>query len=58
LLDGLETFKQASPEEMAVFQKFGEVAERIEHNHFRLDPVQSYVPKETREKDPEFWMPK
>ena len=58
LIDGQETFKQASPEEMAAFQKFGEVAERVENNHFRVDPVQSYVPKETREKDPDFWIHK
>jgi hypothetical protein len=58
LLGGQETLKQASAEEMALFQKFGEIAERVENNHFRLDPVQSYVPKETREKDLDFWMPK
>ena len=27
-------------------------------NRFRLDPVQSFVPMETRQKDPAFWMPK
>jgi hypothetical protein len=27
-------------------------------NRYRLDPVQSYVPKEVRAKDPAFWMPK
>ena len=28
------------------------------HNRYRLDPRQSYVPAETRQKDPAFWMPK
>ena len=27
-------------------------------NRFRLDSAQSYVPMETRQKDPAFWMPK
>ena len=27
-------------------------------NRFRLDPAQSYVSMETRQKDPAFWMPK
>ena len=27
-------------------------------NRFRLEPRQSYVPAETRQKDPAFWMPK
>ena len=27
-------------------------------NRFRLDPAQSYVNPETRQKDPAFWMPK
>jgi hypothetical protein len=53
-----ETFKQATKEEMAAFKNWGEVIAKVESNHFRLDPVQSYVPKSTREKDPEFWMPK
>lgn len=26
--------------------------------HLRVDPSQSYVPKETRDRDPEFWAPK
>lgn len=58
LLDGEALFKGATPEELAVLKKFSEVAQRVESNHFRLDPVQSYVSKETREKDPDFWMPK
>ncbi|MSU36643.1 MAG: hypothetical protein EXS36_16400 [Pedosphaera sp.] len=58
LLDNEAMFKGATPEEREVLKKFKEVVERVESNHFRLDPVQSYVSKETREKDPEFWMPK
>ena len=27
----------------------------IEANRSRVDPKQSYVPKETQDKDPEFW---
>jgi len=30
----------------------------VETQRFRLDPGQSYVPKETRAQDPAFWMPK
>jgi hypothetical protein len=29
-----------------------------EMNRFKVDPAQSYVSKETRAKDPEFWSPK
>ncbi len=58
LLDRKELIKKATPEEMTMLKKFNEVAERVESNHFRLDPVQSYVSKETRQTDPEFWMPK
>jgi hypothetical protein len=58
LVESQAAFKQATPEEMAALNKFGEVAERVENNHFRLDPAQSYVPQETRDKDPEFWNPK
>jgi hypothetical protein len=58
LIDSQETFKQATADEMTVLKKFGDVTERVEDIHFQIDPVQSYVPKETRQKDPEFWMPK
>jgi hypothetical protein len=30
----------------------------IETQRFRVDPIQSYVPRETRALDPAFWMPK
>jgi hypothetical protein len=49
-------WKGASAEELEVLNKFG--AQGIietEVNRYRLDPRQSYVPKETRDTDPEFW---
>jgi hypothetical protein len=58
LAEGQATMAAATPEEMAKLKKFSEVAERVENNHFRLDPVQSYVSKEVRESDREFWMGK
>jgi hypothetical protein len=55
----MATWKAATAEEMAALQKAGkEAIISIESNLFKVDPKQSYVPKETREKDPEFWMPK
>lgn len=56
--DGEKAFKGASAGELATLAKFSEVAESIEVNHFQLDPVQSYVSKEVRTKDAEFWIPK
>ncbi len=56
--DGEAQFKQATPDEMAVFTRLGEAVERLESNHFRVDPEQSYVPKELRQKDSEFWLSK
>lgn len=44
--------------EKAELDKYGDVVARSQTNLFRVDPVMSYVPKETREKDPEFWMKK
>ena len=55
----MATWKEATPEEKSLIEKAG--AEAIissESNRFRVDPRQSYVPKETREADREFWMPK
>jgi hypothetical protein len=49
-------WKGATADELAVLQKFStEGMVESEINRFRLDPRQSYVPKETRDKDPEFW---
>jgi hypothetical protein len=57
--DGMATMKGATAEEMATLQKFSvEAITNSESNRYRLDPVQSYVPKETRAADPAFWMPK
>lgn len=47
-----------TPAEKAELDKYGDVVARSQINLFRVDPVQSYVPKETREKDPDFWMKK
>ena len=49
-------WKGANAEELEVLQKFGaEGLIETEVNRYRLDPRQSFVPKETRDKDPEFW---
>ena len=58
MADDLATFKGATPEETAAFQKWGDAVISEENHRFRLDPVMSYVPKETRAQDPEFWQPK
>ena len=55
----LDTLKAFTAEEQAVRQKFQtEGVLSSEMNRFKLDPGQSYVSKETRAKDPEFWSPK
>lgn len=49
-------WKGATADDLAVLQKFsteGMISSEV--NRYRLDPRQSYVPKETRDKDPEFW---
>lgn len=51
----MKTFAGATPEETALFETWGEVVVREESQRFRLDPKQSYVSKETRATDPEFW---
>ena len=59
LADGKAIWKGFTPDEMGVMQKFateGLISE--ESNRFRLDPGQSYVSKETRAQNPEFWNPK
>jgi hypothetical protein len=49
----------ATPEEQATIGTFAkEAVLEEESNRFHVDPVQSYVSKETRAKDPEFWSPK
>lgn len=58
MADDLATFKSATPEEAAIFKKWGDIVISEENHRFRVDPGQSYVPKETRAQDPEFWQPK
>jgi hypothetical protein len=56
---GMSTWTQATDDEKGVLEKAGrEAIISSESNRFRVDPRQSYVPKETRESDREFWMPK
>lgn len=59
LADGDATWKGLTFEERSALQKFDtEAALNTVTNRFRLDPRQSYVPAEIRQKDPAFWMPK
>lgn len=59
MTDGEKTMKGANTEEGVALQKFMlEGVVNVETQRFRLDPLQSYVPKETRAQDPAFWMPK
>ncbi len=54
-----DTWKAMTGEEKGVLQKAGaDALISSEENKFKVDPQMSYVPKETREKDAEFWMPK
>jgi hypothetical protein len=57
--DGAKMYGAFSGDELVAMQKFlSEGLISSETNRFRLDPKQSYVPKELRERDPAFWMPK
>lgn len=57
--EGEATFKGLTFEERTALNKYSaEAALSTVTNRFRLDPAQSYVPPETRQKDPAFWMPK
>jgi hypothetical protein len=58
LAAGMATFKEATSEEKGALKVGSEAIISEESNRFRVDPRQSYVPKETRETDPDFWMPK
>ncbi len=54
--DGMKTFQSATPAEQTAILKFSADATMSwENNRFRLDPRQSYVPRETRATDPAFW---
>ena len=54
----MKTFTSLNPQEKAVFDKWSDYVVKEETQRFRLDPKQSYVAKETRATDPEFWSPK
>jgi len=56
--DSEATFKGVTEAESAALKKFGECMESTESIYFRIDPVQSYVAKDIRDKAPDFWMPK
>jgi hypothetical protein len=57
--DDLAVMKGATAEERATLEKVGkEGLVNVETQRFRVDPVMSYVSKETRAADPAFWMPK
>jgi hypothetical protein len=55
----MATWQKATDEEKGVLEKAGrESIISSESNRFRVDPHMCFVPKETRDSDPEFWMPK
>lgn len=51
-------FVKATPEESAIFDKWGSAVANSETNRYRVDAGQSYVSKEVRASDPEFWIAK
>jgi hypothetical protein len=58
MAEGEATMKAMPAEDMAALQKFArEGLINSESQRFRVDPVQSYVDKATRDSDP-FWRPK
>lgn len=59
MADGEKTMKSFTADEGAMLQKvMAESVINTETQRFRVDPGQSYVPRETRQQDPAFWMPK
>ena len=57
--DGQAVMKGATQAERDALDKFStEALISAETQRYRVDPVMSYVPKETRAADPAFWMPK
>jgi hypothetical protein len=57
--EGETTWKGLTYEERSALQKlYAEGTLKSWNNRFHLEPRQSYVPAETRQKDPAFWMPK
>jgi hypothetical protein len=58
MADHMKTLTGVNPQEKSEFDKWGDVVIKEETQRFRLDPGQSYVAKEVRDSDPEFWSPK
>lgn len=59
MTEGEATSKGMTFEERTTLNKYStEATLSTITNRFRLDPAQSYVTPETRQKDPAFWMPK
>jgi len=59
MTSSMAIMKGASEEERRTLQTFSaEGLVNTETQRFRVDPAMSYVPKETRASDPDFWMPK
>lgn len=57
--EDMAIMKGATPDELKTLERFSaEGLVNVETQRFRIDPVMSYVPKETRAADPAFWMPK
>jgi hypothetical protein len=56
--EDMATVEQMTDDEKAKFEDLSEIVLKEEYNRYRVEPQQSYVPKEVREKDPEFWMAK
>lgn len=50
-----KVFAAATPEETAIFDKWGEAVARSEVNRFRVDPMMSYVSPTVRASDLDFW---
>jgi hypothetical protein len=59
MADGEKTMKGFTQEEgMKLEKAMADGVISVETQRFRVDPLQSYVPRETRAQDPAFWMPK
>ena len=59
ITDGQALMKGATTAEQDALNKFStEALISAETQRYRVDPMMSYVPKETRSSDPAFWMPK
>jgi len=60
MADGMAMTKSLSSDEAIAAQKFAAegYVSAPETNRYRLDPGQSYVSREVRQKDQAFWMPK